>query len=145
MGIRNLARTFALVGIAGAVAVGLSTAAEAQSRVKWKMQSAFGSTLTHLGPSGLRFVDDLKAMSDNKFQVKFFEPGALVPALECFDAASKGSVESCWTTPGYHAGKFPAVSFFTAVPFGPQIGEFLAWKWFGGGDDLRERTYTSSA
>jgi len=33
------------------------------------------------------------------------------------------------------AGKIPAVQFFTAVPFGPSIGEYIAWKWFGGGND----------
>ncbi len=141
MGARNLARTIALVGIAGAVAVGLTTEAKPQNRVKWKMQSAFPSTLPHSGPSGLRFVDDIRVMSGRKFQIKFLEPGALVSTLECFDAASKGSVESCWTTPAYHAGKIPALMFFTTVPFGPQIGEFLAWKWFGGGNDLRERIY----
>jgi TRAP-type mannitol/chloroaromatic compound transport system substrate-binding protein len=54
---------------------------------------------------------------------------------------SKGSVESCWTTPGYHTGKYPALAFFTTVPFGPGIGEFLAWKWFGGGNKLRDEIY----
>jgi len=73
--------------------------------------------------------------------VKFFEPGALIPPLECFDAVSKGSIESCWTTPGYHTGKYPSLAFFTTVPFGPNIGEFLAWKWFGGGNKLREEIY----
>ena len=71
----------------------------AQKRVKWKMQSAWGSNVSHLGWSGKRFEENIGAMSGGKFEVKFFEPGALVPALECFDAASKGSVESCWTTP----------------------------------------------
>ena len=80
-------------------------------------------------------------MSGGTLELKFFEPGALVPALECFDAVSKGSVESCWTTPGYHTGKYPALAFFTTVPFGPQIGEFLAWKWFGGGNELRNEIY----
>jgi len=64
-----------------------------------------------------------------------------VPTLECFDAVSKGSLQSCWTTPGYHVGKYPALSFFTTVPFGPQIGEFMAWKWFGGGNDLKQEIY----
>jgi TRAP-type mannitol/chloroaromatic compound transport system substrate-binding protein len=27
------------------------------------------------------------------------------------------------------------------VPFGPGIGEFLAWKWFGGGNALRDELY----
>ena len=64
-----------------------------------------------------------------------------MPALECFDAASKGSVEACWTTPGYHTGKIPALAFFTTVPFGPQYGEFFAWKKFHGGDELKNEIY----
>ncbi len=80
-------------------------------------------------------------MSGGQFEIKFFEPGALIPPLECFDAVSKGSIESCWTTPGYHTGKYPALAFFTTVPFGPNVGEFLAWKWFGGGNKLREEIY----
>ncbi len=131
--------------LAAGVAVALaasSGSALAQQRVKWKMQSAFGSTLPHLGTSGVRFAKNLNEATDGRFDIKFFEPGALVPALECFDAASKGSVESCWTTPGYHTGKLgPGVSFFTTVPFGPQFGEFMAWKRDGGGDKLRNEIY----
>jgi TRAP-type mannitol/chloroaromatic compound transport system substrate-binding protein len=118
-----------------------SEPADAQERVRWKMQSAFGSQLAHLGTSGVRFSKNLDRMSAGLLELKFYEPGALVPALECFDAASQGSVESCWTTPGYHAGKIPAASFFTAVPFGPQYGEFLAWKVYGGGNELRNEIY----
>ena len=53
------------------------------------------------------------------FQLRLQKADAVVPALECFDAVSKGSIESCWTTPGYHTGKYPALAFFTTVPFGP--------------------------
>jgi len=131
----------AAAGVALALAA-TSGSALAQKRVKWKMQSAFGSTLPHLGTSGVRFAKDVHDATDGKFDIKFYEPGALVPALECFDAASKGSVESCWTTPGYHTGKLgPAVSFFTTVPFGPGFGEFMAWKIFGGGDKIRAEMY----
>ena len=90
---------------------------------------------------GRALLQGHRALSGGKFEMKFFEPGALVPALECFDAVSKGSVEACWTTPGYHTGKYPALAFFTTVPFGPNIGEFLAWKWFGGGNKLRDEIY----
>jgi len=119
----------------------ISADANAQDKVRWKMQSAFASTLTHLGPSGVRFSKDIERMSGGKFEVKFFEPGALIPPLECFDAVSKGSIESCWTTPGYDTGKYPALAFFTTVPFGPGVGEFLAWKWFGGGNKMRDEVY----
>jgi TRAP-type mannitol/chloroaromatic compound transport system substrate-binding protein len=131
----------ALTGAVLALTVASVGDAAAQDRVRWKMQSAFGSQLPHLGTAGVRFAANMERVSDGTFEIKFFEPGALVPALECFDAASKGSVESCWTTPGYHTGKFPALAFFTAVPFGPQYGEFFAWKRFGGGDDLKNEIY----
>jgi TRAP-type mannitol/chloroaromatic compound transport system substrate-binding protein len=129
------------VAFAFVAGLGFTNDAEAQKRVRWKLQSAFGSSLPHLGTSGVRFTKNISRLSDGKFEIKFFEPGALVPALECFDAAAAGSVESCWTTPGYHTGKYPALAFFTTVPFGPQIGEFLAWKWFGGGNELRAEIY----
>jgi TRAP-type mannitol/chloroaromatic compound transport system substrate-binding protein len=136
-------------GLVGVLALGLSalslvattTGASAQEKIRWKMQSAFGSALTHLGPSGVRFSKDISRMSNGKFDIKFYEPGALIPPLECFDAVSRGSIESCWTTPGYDTGKYPALAFFTTVPFGPSFGEFLAWKWFGGGDQLRDEVY----
>jgi TRAP-type mannitol/chloroaromatic compound transport system substrate-binding protein len=116
--------------------------ASAQERVRWKMSSAFPSQLTHLGPSGVRFTKDIERMSGGKFEIKFFEPGALAPGLENFDPVSKGAIESSWTTPGYHTGKYPALAFFTTVPFGPfNIGEFLGWKWFGGGNKLRDEIY----
>lgn len=135
-------RLKALVALTCASIVAIpATASFAQKRVKWKMQSAFGSSLPHLGTSATRFSKNVDVMSDGKFKIKFHEPGALVPALECFDAAAKGSVDACWTTPGYHAGKFPAASFFTAVPFGPGFGEYLAWKWFGNGNKIRDELY----
>jgi TRAP-type mannitol/chloroaromatic compound transport system substrate-binding protein len=128
-------------GVALALAAG-SGSVLAQKRVNWKMQSAFPGNLPHLGTSGVRFEKNIAAATDGRFVVKFYEPGALVPALECFDAAAKGSVEACWTTPGYHTGKLgPGISFFTTVPFGPQFGEFMAWKRHGGGDKLRDEIY----
>jgi len=138
---RSCARALAAAGATILLTVAGSISADAQDRVRWKMQSAFGGQLPHLGTSGIRLTENMERVSDGSFQIEFFEPGALVPALECFDAASRGSVEACWTTPGYHTGKIPALAFFTAVPFGPQYGEFFAWKIFGGGDDLKNEIY----
>jgi TRAP-type mannitol/chloroaromatic compound transport system substrate-binding protein len=131
-----------LTGAVLALTVASVGDATAQDRVRWNMQSAFGSQLSHLGTGGVRLTENMERVSAGTFQIKFFEPGALVPALECFDAASRGSVESCWTTAGYHTGKIPALAFFTAVPFGPQYGEFFAWKKFGGGDELKNEIYS---
>ncbi len=139
-----MSKSLLKLGVLGASALTftlLATQAAAQEKVRWKMQSTFGSSLTHLGPAGVRFTKDLERMSGGNFEVKFFEPGALVPPLECFDAVSKGSIEACWAPAGYFTGKYPALAFFTSVPFGPNIGEFMAWKWFGDGNKLQAEIY----
>jgi TRAP-type mannitol/chloroaromatic compound transport system substrate-binding protein len=137
-------RLLAAAGVVLVTTLGLATAADAQDRVRWKMQSAFPSNLSHLGTSGVRLMNTVERVSGGNFELKFFEPGALVPALECFDAASKGSVESCFTTAGYHTGKHPSLAFFTAVPFGPSFGEYFAWMIYGGGKELQNEIYARS-
>ena len=106
-----------------------------------RCRAPWPGNLPHTGVAGVRFATKVDRLSGGNFELKFYEPGALVPALECFDAAAKGSVEACWTTPGFHTGKYPALAFFSTVPFGPQYGEFFAWKIFGGGDELKNEIY----
>ena len=118
---RSTRWTAVALAVAGALAV--SAAQAQQPKVNWKMQSAFGSQLTHLGVAATRLVKDVEDMTDGNFVIKFHEPGALVPVLECFDAASKGSVDACGSPAGNYAGKYAALSFFTAVPVGPGSGE----------------------
>ena len=134
----------ATAGLAVVATLAMATTAAAQDRVRWKMQSAFPSNLSHLGTSGKRLEATVERVSGGNFELKFFEPNALVPALECFDPASKGSVEACFTTAGYHTGKHPSLAFFTAVPFGPSFGEYFAWMIYGGGKDLQNEIYARS-
>jgi len=137
----SLRKTIVVAVVALSAAAFLSTSAHAAKRVKWKMHSAWGSQVPHLGWEALRFTENVTAMSGGSFSLKFFEPGALIPANEGFDAVSKGAVETAWSTAGYDVGKYPALAFFTAVPFGPGIGEMMAWIWFGGGKEISERIY----
>ena len=102
---KTLLKTVSLAAVAGILA--FSPVQDAQAKkVKWKMQAAFASTLAHLGPAGQRIANYVTTISNKRFELKFFEPGALIPPLECWDAVSKGSVESCYTTSGYHTGKY---------------------------------------
>ena len=73
------------------------------------MASTFAGNLTQLGSSGVRFSEQIEVISGGNIKVKFFDPGALVPALEIFDAVSSGSIDAGWSTPGYWAGKVPAL------------------------------------
>ncbi len=116
-------------------------AAAQDKRVRWNMASAYGSKLTQLGTLGLRLSDELEAVSGGTLRFKFFEPGALVPALEMFDAVSAGSIDAGWSTPGYWTGKNEAFALFAAVPFGPRAGEYLGWYYHGGGKELFDELY----
>ncbi len=109
--------------------------------VRWKMASTFPGNLNIIGEGGINFTKRLETVSGGNIKVKFFEPGALVPPLEIFDAVSSGAVDAGWSTAGYWAGKIPAVQFFSAVPFGPNASEFLAWYHEGGGKELWEEIY----
>ena len=122
-------------------ASGVGTADAADKRIRWKMASWFPSQLTQLGTLGKSMVDRLDRISGGNIRIKFFEPNALIPAKECFDAVAKGSVDACWSTPGYWYGKEPALAMFAAVPFGPSAGEYMGWIFYGGGQELWDEIY----
>lgn len=132
-------------GVVGAVALATTSIdASAADRVNWKMASTYGGKLTQLGTLGKRIEERIKVISDGNIRIKFFEPGALVPALEVFDAVSSGSIDAGWSTPGYWAGKVPALQLFAAVPFGPSAGEYMAWYYFGGGQEMFNEIYNKN-
>jgi len=143
MTIDNFAGPAMRAVIAGTLAIGLASAAAAQElpRVNWKNASSYTTSLDIIGPNGPRVLKQIETMSGGNFKIKFFEPGALVPALEVFDSVSKGAVESSYTTAGFHAGKIPALAFFSSVPFGPAVDEYMSWMLNGGGDELYREIY----
>ncbi|MFN0262535.1 TRAP transporter substrate-binding protein [Tepidamorphus sp. 3E244] len=123
------------------LALGAGGAASAATAIDWDMQSTYASSLTQLGTMGKVVSDRLSAMSDGEVNIKFQEPGAIVPALETFDAVSSGAVQAGWSTPGYWTGKDTSLALFAAVPFGPSAGEYYAWFKFGGGKELFDEIY----
>jgi TRAP-type mannitol/chloroaromatic compound transport system substrate-binding protein len=82
----------ALFGVTAAAAVSLgAVAASAQDKkVRIQMQSNFASTLALLGPNANYTVDQIKKLSAGSIDIKFFEPGALVPASQAFDSMPLG-------------------------------------------------------
>jgi TRAP-type mannitol/chloroaromatic compound transport system substrate-binding protein len=130
---------------AAALLAGLSlasTGAVAQDKkVRLNIAGAFPSTTGLLGPTQLNLVETLKKVSGGSIDTKFFEPGALVPAGQYFDAVSNGSLDSAWTVAGFFTGKDIAFAMFAAVPFGPEAGEYLGWINHGGGRKLYEELH----
>jgi TRAP-type mannitol/chloroaromatic compound transport system substrate-binding protein len=112
-----------------------------QKTIHWKMGSAYGSNLPQLGTLAKRLDRDIWRVSDGRLEIKFHEPGALVPPLEMFDAVRAGAIDAAFSSPGFWGNKVPALQLFAAVPFGPSAKEYLAWIYFGGGKELFEDIY----
>jgi TRAP-type mannitol/chloroaromatic compound transport system substrate-binding protein len=134
-------RAAAAVLVSAALAAATAGSAAAQEKVRWKLASSYASTLDIIGENIDRVIDNIDTMSNGNFKIHFYEPGALVPALEVFDSVAAGAVDMSYTTTGFHAGKFPGMVFFSSVPFGPAVNEYLAWIQFGGGKEIYDREY----
>jgi TRAP-type mannitol/chloroaromatic compound transport system substrate-binding protein len=116
-------------------------AVPAAEKVSLKVASAFPTSLALVGEGAVAFSDKVARVSGSSLEMRIFEPGALVPALEAIQAVSKGSVDAAWSTAGFFAGTDMAFNFFTAVPFGPDAPEYLAWMYHGGGLELADEMF----
>ena len=139
MKIANHLRHALLVLLAAALPV--SAASAQDPKVKWKMAATFSSSLPQLGTLGKRLESQIAKVSGGNIELRFYEPGALVPPLETFDAVAAGAVDAAFSTPGFWGGKVPALQVFAALPFGPPAPEYMAWYYFGGGKQIFDEIY----
>ena len=110
----------------------------------WKMTNAYGPGAPFYvqGPgSPTDFIKMVDAMSQGRLKIQHFAAGELIPALEGFDAVSKGTVEMNCANAYFWAGKTFAAQYFTAVPFGFNFQGMNAWLYHGGGIKLWEEVY----
>jgi TRAP-type mannitol/chloroaromatic compound transport system substrate-binding protein len=131
-------------GIAAALTMSLmaSTPAVAGKKVLLKVPVWFGTHLTGLGSTPKYVAEHLNAASGGSVKMKIYEPGKLVPPKEILESVSKGQVNAGWSTPGYNTGLLGQKgAIFSAVPFGPDAPEFLAWVNYGEGRQLWQKLY----
>jgi TRAP-type mannitol/chloroaromatic compound transport system substrate-binding protein len=83
----------------------------------------------------------VNSMSNGRLKIKVYGAGELVPALEVFDAVSRGTAQMGHSGAYYWKGKIPAAQFFTSVPYGLTAQEINAWINYGGGQQLWEEIY----
>ena len=137
-------RLFGKLGViaaAASVALGAGTAVAQDKKVRMQMQSNFASSLSLLGPNANYAVEQIRKLSAGSIDIKFLEPGAIVPPNQAFDAVSSGALDAAWATPGFWTGKDIAFAVFSTVPFGPGMGEYLAWMKEGGGEKMMQALY----
>ncbi len=130
-----------LTSLAVAASLLAAPVAYAADKMLLKTPIAFSTALPGLGSPIPRVAEQLDLMSGGTLKMKVYEPGKLVPPFEILDAVSSGKINSGYTTAGYWAGKIPAAPLFSAVPFGPEAGEYMAWLYYGNGMNLYQEMY----
>src|SRR4030065_1502966 len=119
-----------LVGAAGAVR------AEEAPTIRWRLASSFPKSLDTIYGAAERIARRVGEITGGKFQIRVFAGGEIVPGLQVMDAVGQGTVECGHTAGYYYVGKNMAFAFETAVPFGLDARQQIAWMYAGGG---RER------
>jgi len=139
---RSLVVSAVLAGAATLAFQAPEAAAQERARsIRVQMQSAYPSTLKVIGDNAVYTAQTITRISGGSVDVRFFEPGALVPGGQIFDAVSSGALDSAWASPAFWTGKDIAFSVFSSVPFGPDAGEYLAWMKHGGGEKMMQELY----
>ena len=133
--------TGAFVACRPALGLAAPPASAQDKKVRAQMGWAFPSTTGLLGPTQTRLVEMMRTISGGSIDVKGFEPGALVPASQYLDAVGNGSLDMAWTVSGFWTGKDIAFAMYGSVPFGPDVGEYLAWMKFGGGEKMMKELH----
>jgi len=121
-----------------AFSVGRQDAAAQEKKVRLTLAGSFPSSMAILGTGQHYFIDKVKKISGGSIEFKFFEPGALLPGSQYFDALSAGNLDSAMIGLGFFTGKEVALALYSSVPFGPEMGEYLGWMRYGGGEQLMQ-------
>jgi TRAP-type mannitol/chloroaromatic compound transport system substrate-binding protein len=115
----------------------------AQPKVQWRMSTTWTPALDVLQGAAQRLARVVEEMSGGRFRIEVFPGGQIMQPFECFDAASKGTIEAFMAAPFYWAEKEPAIQWFHTVPFGMNPEGMAAWYHQGDGLKLMEETYAA--
>lgn len=101
--------------------------------VRLVIASTFPSSMVLIGEAAAKLPKLVAAVTGGEVVLDLNEPDSLVPAAQAVHAVSQGTIDAAWAGAGWFAGIDSAFNMFSSVPFGPGIGEYLAWMYAGGG------------
>jgi len=126
---------------AAAATVAAPALAQAQPELKWRLTSSFPKSLDTLFGGAELFCNRISEITDGKFKITPFASGEIVPGFQVLDAVQNGTVEIGQTGAYYYIGKDITFTFDTAVPFGLNSRQHVAWWMHGGGRQAMDEFY----
>src|SRR5438552_16882889 len=120
---RFIVKAGGALAAAGAVAMVEAPNAIAQPKVQWRMSTAWTQALDVNQGAAQRLAKVVEEMSGGRFRIEVFPGGQIMQPFECFDAASRGTIEAFMGAPYYWTAREPgrrepAIEGFAAIPFG---------------------------
>lgn len=107
---------------------------------RWKMVLPWSKGLLFYDMA-VHFCDTVRLASGGRLNIKAFSAGELVPAMEIFDAVSKGSFDAGHDWPGYWKGKNEAFITVASVPYGLDAELYNIWLYERGGLEEMQALY----
>ncbi len=105
----------------------------------WRMSDPWGGLNFH--DMAMHFADTVRGCSGGRLNIKVFPTGAIVPAMEIFEATSKGTLDAFHSWPGYWKGRNEAFVAFASVPFGLDAEGYNIWYYERGGKEMFDELY----
>ena len=108
-----------MVKAGGVLAVGAAVAQApnviAQPKFQWRMSTTWPPVLDVLHDSAKQLARLVDEMSGGRFRMEVYPGGQIMAPLECFDAASKGTIEAFMGASYYWATREPAAQYHCAA------------------------------
>src|SRR5262245_26351864 len=81
----------------------------AQPKFQWRMSTAFPPALDVQKGTSERLAKVVDEMSGGRLRIEVFAGGQIMPPFDCFDAASRGTIEAFYASSYYWREREPAV------------------------------------
>ena len=107
-------------------------------KIRWKVQHM------NFGPlkKGVEdFRDKIIVLSEGNINLRLYGPNSRVPNNQIYEAVASGQLDGGILSALYLLDKYPELSVFSAIPFGPSPVEYTAWIRYGGGQELKDDIY----
>jgi TRAP-type mannitol/chloroaromatic compound transport system substrate-binding protein len=121
---------------AGAGIIAAPAIAQSQPTLTWRLASSFPKSLDTIFGASDTFTRRIAQLTSNRFTIRSFAAGEIVPGLQVLDAVQAGTVECGHSASYYYFGKDATFAFDCAVPFGLTSRQHTAWYDQGGGREL---------
>jgi TRAP-type mannitol/chloroaromatic compound transport system substrate-binding protein len=134
--------SWALAAVLGALpCLGETANAGERPRLTLEVVTSYPAGVPILGDSIRAMAERVRSASNGELLLEFRQPGQWGAAAAIFGAVGSGKQAAVWAGAGWLASEDSAFGLFYAIPFGPDVSEYLAWLYHGGGLELAREMF----